>query len=617
MRHRGPDDQGWLVMQGDRLCRGREWTREEPVSGTVLLHQRLSILDLAETGWQPMSTADGRYHIVFNGEIYNYVELRRQLAGLGYRFQSTSDTEVLLAAYAEWGVNALPRLVGMFAFAILDARERSLLLARDFFGIKPLHYSVTSDGVVFSSEIKTILEAPGVPRQANSQRVYDYLRYSITNHGEETLFAGIRQLPAAHFIQIDLRAATPGAPVRFWEIDLQQRVDLSFQEAADAVRDRFIDNVRLHMRSDVPVGAALSGGIDSSAIVMAMRHLEPAHELHTFSYVAEDAALSEERWAGMVADAASTRSHLVRPTPEELVADLDELVRVQDEPFFSTSMYAQYRIFRAASEAGIKVMLDGQGADEILGGYGMYSAARLVSLIRQGRLAEGYRFLRNTSRLPGRGQVWRPAGQFLIPPALQGPFRWMVGESLIPEWLNSRWLARNGVAMQPLRRARGRDVLREQLHDTLVHSSLPALLRFEDRNSMAYSVESRVPFLTPDFVQFVLALPEEYLISPDGTTKSVLRQALRGIVPDAVLDRKDKVGFATPEQRWLGVLRPWVDGVLASKTAARVPALNLSVVRHQWDEVTAGRRRLDSRIWRWVSLIRWAEVYSVDFDVAG
>jgi asparagine synthase (glutamine-hydrolysing) len=355
------------------------------------------------------------------------------------------------------------------------------------------------------------------------------------------------------------------------------------------------------------VGAALSGGIDSSALVAAMRHLEPGMELHTFSYVADDPRVSEGHWAEMAGSAARARMHTVTLGADDLVGDLDRLIQAQDEPFGSTSIYAQYRVFGAARQAGIKVMLDGQGADEILGGYPMYTSARLASLVRQGKLREARAFLRAAGRLPGRERVWYQAGQFFIPAALQGPFRRMVGESLAPGWMNGSWFTERGVRMQPLRGPGGREILRAQLRDTVTTTSLPALLRYEDRNSMAHSVESRVPFLTPEFVQLVMSLPEEYLIAPDGTTKAVLRRALRGLVPDAILDRSDKVGFATPERGLLTGLSPWVEQVLGSETAAAIPALRRDVMLSEWREVRDGRRRFDFRVWRWLNLIRWAE----------
>jgi asparagine synthase (glutamine-hydrolysing) len=615
LEHRGPDDHGWLALsrEGVRLGRGHSCPSEAEV---LLLHRRLSILDLTDAGWQPMGTPDGRHYIVFNGEIYNYLELRAELEVLGHVFRSRSDTEVLLHAYTEWGQQALSRLVGMFAFAILDTHARRLFLARDCFGIKPLYYTHATAAFAFASEIKALLELPGRSRRADPQRLFDYLRHGRTDHGGGTMFADVCQLPAAHYLEVSLDRPGEVCPVRYWQVSLDEPLDVSLEAAAARLRELFLESIRLHLRSDVPVGAALSGGIDSSAIVTAMRQVEPRLEIHTFSYVAEDPALSEERWVDVVGRGAGAVLHKVQPTPDELIAELDELIYQQEEPFGSTSIYAQHRVFRLAREAGITVMLDGQGADELLGGYRPYLAARLASLARQGRWTEASRFLVRAARQPGTGGIGRillQTGSLLVPAGAQAQARRLAGKPLMPPWLNARWFAEHGVRPQIPHSNGMREVLHDQLHQTLVETSLPMLLRYEDRNSMAHSIESRVPFLTTPLVEFILRLPEEYLIAADGTSKNVFRRAMRGIVPDAVLQRRDKIGFATPEQAWLAKLRPWVDKTLAGEAARRIPALHGPGVQREWTAVLQGRKPFDFRVWRWVNLIRWAERFGVTF----
>jgi asparagine synthase (glutamine-hydrolysing) len=615
---RGPDDVGFLGWSGTtpvQLSRHPEAVEGNRLS---LVHRRLSILDLTPSGWQPMGTPDGRYYITFNGEIYNYLELQVQLKALGHQFRSHSDTEVLLATYAQWGVKAFTDLVGMFAFAILDTKERKLVLARDYFGIKPLYYTYYRDGLAFASEIKALLNLPGVNRQVNPQRLYDYLRSGRTDYGSQTLFADIVQLPAAHYLEISLDNPRQTQLVQYWQLDLNQRLELSFSEATEQLRELFLDNIRLHLRSDVPVGAALSGGIDSSAIAMAMYYLQGKNlQLHTFSYIADDPTLSEEKWVDLVGHEAGAFVHKVQPQPEELVADLEHLIHLQDEPFGSTSIYAQYRVFHKAKEVGIKVMLDGQGADELLGGYRPYVAARLASLLSQGQWGKAKQFWQKASQLPDTGKLSLlvRAGGLLLPPNLQGSARRLVGKEDIPSWLNSNWLSKNGAIPKHPGQRSSPEVLREELYQALVATSLPMLLRYEDRNSMAHSIESRVPFLTPALVNFVFSLPEEFIINSDGTSKAIFRQAMRGIVPDAILNRRDKIGFATPEQRWLATLRPWVEQVLHSEVAAQIPALNLSVVKTELQAVLDGQKLFDFRVWRWVNLIRWAERFSVSFDI--
>jgi asparagine synthase (glutamine-hydrolysing) len=617
LAHRGPDDFGFLGWADGGRARLTRHAEEAEGSRVALLHRRLSIIDLSEAGWQPMGTSDGQYSIVFNGEIYNYLELRAELEGLGHRFHSQSDTEVLLTAYVEWGAKALNRLVGMFAFAVLDLPERKLFIARDFYGIKPLFYTVLPQGFAFASEIAPLLDLPGIRRRANPQSMFSYLRYGTTSQGSDTMFAEISQLPAAHYVEVPLDRPDSVQPARYWEVTTDRRTDLSYAEAANHLRDLFIENARLHLRSDVPVGACLSGGIDSSAVVMAMRHLQGDRlDLHTFSHVTDDPTFGEERWADLVSGAARSTVHKVKPTPQELVADLDDLIRVQAEPFVSTSIYAQYRVFRLVREAGIKVMLDGQGADEMLAGYRHFLSARLASLLRRGKLAQAAQFIRHASRLSGAGGMTLPiqSARLLLPPHLQGPLRRVLGKDWMPDWLNADWFGARGVETQPAWLPRkNRTLLADQLHNAFTETSLPMLLRYEDRNSMAFSIESRVPFLTPAFTDFVFSLPEEYIIAPDGTTKAIFRQAMRGIVPDAILDRKDKIGFATPEREWLKTLRPWVDKTLQSERAAEIPALDLKVILEEWNGIQSGSRSFDDRIWRWINLIRWADLFSASF----
>lgn len=612
--HRGPDDHAWLAFGPA----GIRFGKDEPAAGAdqvVLIHRRLSILDLSEAGCQPLSDPTGRWHLVFNGEIYNYLELRSELEKLGVVFRTRTDTEVLLHALIRWGQSALPRLVGMFAFALLDVLERRLFLARDFFGIKPLLYARTEHGFAFASELPPLLEVPGVSRQVEPQRLFDYLRFGTTDHGDATLFRDIRQLPPAHCLELHESRGWAGEPVAYWKLDRSQSLDLSFAEAATKTRELFLDNVRLHLRSDVPVGAALSGGIDSSAIVACMRHVEPSLQLHAFSYIAEQAELSEERWIDLAAERSGAILHKVRPAADDLIADLDRLIRVQGEPFGSTSIYAQHRVFRAAREHNIPVMLDGQGADEMLGGYRFYNVTRLASLVRRGRLIEATRFLRSAGGLSGVGGRMRFAAQ-AIARILPGPLRSLgmslAGRDLMPHWLRADWFRERKVREANVGSGSPRSVA-EHLEQSLFETNLPMLLRYEDRNSMAYSIESRVPFLTPEFVSFLLRLPEQYLISREGVSKHVFREAMRGLVPDPILDRKDKIGFVTPEQQWLQRLKPWVESTLQSEKAKTIPAIDAAALQREWNDVSSGRRHFDSRVWRWVNFIRWAEAFDVQF----
>jgi asparagine synthase (glutamine-hydrolysing) len=616
MRDRGPDDAGYLLYSRAGVKLGREWSGDVADAEVALVHRRLSILDLTEAGWQPMSSADGRYHIVFNGEIYNFIELRQELEALGHTFRSRCDTEVLLAAYAQWGSGALRRFVGMFAFAILDTRERRIFLARDFFGVKPLYYTFDRGKLAFSSEIKVLLEMGYSKRQVSPDYLFSYLRHNITDFGGDTLLTDVHQLPLAHYLDLQLDDTARPEPVCYWKLDLDQTMDISFEEASRRLREMFLESVGLHLRSDVPVGTALSGGIDSSAIVAAMRHLQGRNlDLHVFSFVADDQAISEEKWVDVAVGATGTTAHKVRIEPHELLADLDRLVYVQDEPFGSTSIYAQFRVFRQAQELGIKVMLDGQGADEMLAGYHWYVGVRLASLVRQGRFAEAVRFGRASARRWGipMGRLVGWAGELLLPECLHGSARTMLGRDHGPPWLNVDWFRERGVTMDGARKGLAGPSLRACLAESLIRRSLPQLLRYEDRNSMAFSIESRVPFLTPKLVEFALALPENYLLDAGGRSKAVFRAAMEGLVPQSILDRRDKIGFATPERQWLKELEPFVRRTLHSEAALEIPVLNVQEAGKQWDR-SATRGARETPDWRWLNLVEWARRFAVRFD---
>ena len=613
LHHRGPDDFGWFYSNGQEARVGKE-DLTDIEADVFLLHRRLSILDVTSAGWQPMATPDERYYIVFNGEIYNFLELRQELESLGQAFQSSSDTEVLLKAFQVWGPQVLPRLIGMFAFAILDRQNRQLYLARDGFGIKPLYCSVLPNGLAFASEINALLQFDSLKRTVNAQRVYDYLYYGCTDHGEETMFADIRQLPSGHYAKISLAHPNRVDPVCYWKPKTGQLADLSLEEAASKLRELFIDSVKLHLRSDVPIGSCLSGGIDSSAIVNVMRHIQPNLDLHTFSYIAEDKPINEEPWIDEVNRATNATAHKVSLGSTDLVSELEQLIALQDEPFGSTSIYAQYRVFQQAKETGVTVMLDGQGADELLAGYRHFFAGRLATLIRQGQWQNAWQFLRNASQLQGgsRLRMLVQTGR-LMAPGMTNIVRKAAGKGSFPSWLNKTWFRTRPISLFLLKLDYSSEVLREQLRKSILETSLPMLLRFEDRNSMIWSIESRVPFLTIPLMEFIQQLPEEYLLAPDATSKNVFRLAMRGLVPDSVLDRRDKIGFQTPENRWLTTLRPWVEQTLNSDVARSIPALDHRGMLQDWQAILNKKSAFDFRVWRWVNLIRWAERFHVKF----
>ncbi len=575
----------------------------------VLGHTRLSIIDLDERGLQPMWSGDRRFCLVYNGEIYNYRELRTRLEALGHRFHTATDTEVLLAAWTEWGEAALPRLTGMFAFAVLDVERERLTLVRDPFGIKPLFYSVQDGQLFFASEVQALQRL--LPSQAlpSQQAAFDFLRYGHYDRGEDTFFAGIRRLIAGHVADFDVASGVLSPPRRWWSPDVSELPAISLDDAADEFRERFLDSVRLHLRSDVALGAALSGGLDSSSIVCAMRHLEPDLPIHTFSFVAPGSAVDESRWVDLVAGHVGAISHKVEVDAGGLARDFDDMLIAQGEPFGSTSIYAQYVVYRAFREHGVTVSLDGQGADELLAGYHGYPGYRLRSYLDRGQYAKGAAFFANWSRWPGRGveRAIHDFGPVLAPQWLRPLGLRLVGRSQIPEWVDRGELGDFRLAWRGKDASSSREsgrALMSVLRSELSGGGLDRLLRHGDRNSMRWSIESRMPFLTTGLAEFVLRLPEDYLVRPDGETKQVLRRAMSGILPEEVATRRDKIGFEVPEA---GVVASVVSGNPGWQDGLQeFPFLRVEHLVNAVDEMVMNPRRYTGFAWRAFCLGRWA-----------
>ncbi len=384
IRHRGPDDLGEFA-----------WNDPSSSARVDLGLVRLAILDLSPAGHQPMTLPDARFTISYNGEITNYVEIRESLRELGETFVSDGDTEVLLKGWARWGVGVLDRLEGMFAIAILDTVERTVTLARDPYGIKPLLYTDRGDRIGFCSEMSGIFEIAVPHPKLDWQAAVDYLQWGTYDHSERTFVDGVKQLRPGHYLVIDTVTGRLGEPVRYWWPPVATTFDGSYEDATQTVRELFLDSVKRNLRSDVPLGIALSGGIDSSAIVGAVRHLEPDLPINTFSYIAPGFARSEHEWVALVVEATRSTSHTVEAAPGDLQHDLDDLILSQGEPFGGTSIYAQYRVFKLAREHNVIVTLDGQGGDEIFAGYSGYPAQRMQTLIETGKWGTAAKFVRD------------------------------------------------------------------------------------------------------------------------------------------------------------------------------------------------------------------------------
>lgn len=619
LHHRGPNDFGWHMYDVGGKCtatQAQEVPHEAPPSSLLLGQTRLSIIDLSAAGHQPMRTRDGRYSLVYNGEIYNYLEIRRELEQQGISFLSQTDSEVLLYALSLWGQACLPRLEGMFAFAFYDSHAQTLLCARDAFGIKPLYWSKLADGsFCFASELPALLTIPGVHRRLNWQSAFNFFAVAREGVGYETFVQGVYQLPPAHLLQIDTTSGDISPPKQWWQVPLNTPLKISFDDAAEEVRRLFLLSIQQHMRSDVPVGVALSGGVDSSAVACCIRHLHPDFPLHAFSYVAsEDSSISEERWLRQAAHHTQAVLHTTSPSESFLLEYADDVILRLNEPFSSTGLMAQYQVHKLAKEQGGTVLLNGEGGDEALGGYDGYLDERIRTLLGRGSIGAACSFYRAATLWPGRSkkQTLLRLIKAYLPHWTEPLGRQIMRKPLFPSWLCGQAIHAHNAGQLLSRDANvyfSPDILRLTLANSLTFAGCPNLLRYGDRCAAAFSLENRVPFLNIPFVNFCLSLPEEYLVSMKGETKSVFRKAMRGIVPDVLLDRKDKIGFASPEKQWLFNSRIWVEETLSKADDSAL--FQACEVKKFWKDMYSGKRPYDGVLWRILCYLRWKTLLNI------
>ena len=532
--HRGPDD-GGLAIDG----------------GVGLAFRRLSILDLSPQGHQPMDSPDGRHTIVFNGEIYNFVELRAELEKLGHRFRSTGDTDVLLAAYRQWGADCLPRLNGMWSFVIHD-RERNLLFgSRDRFGIKPLYRWQDGRHAVFASEIKAIRASGLYPEALNLRTCAAFFHEARLDDTTETFFDGIDKVPAGHAFELDL-ASGRYREWPYWRLDAIEEIDAT--DAPQRFAELFEDAIRVHMRSDVPVGVTLSGGLDSTSIACAAareRARAGATEpLLAFCYF--DPKFDERRYIDDTLAQTGARLVELQMTPAQLWDSLPRVLAFQDEPVHSMTALVGFHLYGLAASHGVKVVLCGQGADETLAGYGSYFNDYWYQLVRGGALGAAVREIRAHAAAHG-GSARRLAAQTLrhtAQTALRGNRAY---RALADQRRRRRAQAETWIDPELSRHLGDRDApqmhLRAVLARSVTENPLPLYLRVEDRNSMAHSVEARVPFLDHRLVGLAFALRAHWKLRGPWN-KHVLREAMRGRIPESARSRIDKMGFPTSSREW-------------------------------------------------------------------
>lgn len=540
LAHRGPDGEGF-------------WTNKN--NNTGFAHRRLSILDLSREGAQPMHFAQ-RYTIVYNGEIYNYIELKAALQKAGYKFKSTTDTEVILAAYDRYGESCLDYFDGMFSFAIWDENQQTAFCARDRFGEKPFYYYLEKNLFAFGSEMKA-LWAIGAPKITDQKMLLNYLSLGHVqnpSNKSQTFFKNIFSLPPAHFIRYNLR--TDHLAVNcYWTLDKEINTQVSNEDASGILELLLEKSIEKRLRSDVPVGSSVSGGLDSSTIAYYAAKLKSTATVktfNTFSAVFPGYEKNEADHIDTLTKQLGLSNHQVVPTVENLIDEFEKLCYHQEEPFPSSSIYAQYKVFEVAKKHNTLVLLDGQGADETMAGYHKYihwylqemvsrykfrGARREADLLRKNEV-DFHWGLKNivASLLPSHVSIALEKKEYNS--ILQNPdlSREMLGNIKGQEW--------EGIHKPIVTK------LNDILHFNTTELGLEELLRFADRNSMAHGVEVRLPFLNAQLVKFVFSLPSALKIN-QGFTKYILRKTMNGKLPDSIVWRKDKVGFEPPQKTWM------------------------------------------------------------------
>jgi asparagine synthase (glutamine-hydrolysing) len=584
--HRGPD------------ARGTFWA-----NGIALGHNRLSIIDLSHEADQPMHYQGNT--LVFNGEIYNYLEIREQLIEKGYAFHTKSDTEVVMASYLEWGTECVKRFVGMWAFSLYDSLSQTVFVSRDRFGIKPFYYIQQRNSFSFASEIKALRSAPGFSNDVNVDQVGRGLQMGWTSYADETYFSCVKALPAAHNLTVTV--SPDGVPLlsqwRYWDIETGGQDSSSFPGKAEMFRDLFSTSIALHMRADVPVATCLSGGLDSSAIVSEVQSQHPGVAYKSFSiYYDGDGEVDERPFIReVIGKYPAIDAYYKKPSDAEVAEEFHRALYHADVPATGSSFISQYFLMKLISENGIRVVLDGQGSDEYLGGY-MHSYYRLIAdMLRGARFSDALSLTGKVSSnlgLNSNGKLSHFGKSILTGMRSEQSLYELEYRHYYPFLLSEK------PKIPPFRLADPQGThLDKFLYNLIFTTSLPSLLQYEDRNSMAFSIESRVPFLDHRLVEFAFSLTNEDRIK-GLETKRILRHALKEVLPEAIARRRDKKGFVTPGET------KWMRGPLAFLGEIRyenLPFLDRKVVEGIMDRHRKGDNSISTLAWRIGTLNYWMQ----------
>ncbi|MHB8580434.1 MAG: asparagine synthase (glutamine-hydrolyzing) [Ignavibacteriaceae bacterium] len=573
---------------------------------------RLSIIDLNSSSNQPLEYSNGRFWIIFNGEIYNYIELREELKKHNYKFKTESDTEVLLAAYAAYGVNFLDKLRGMFAFVIFDREYKTLLAVRDRFGIKPLYYFNSSRGLCFASEIKQFIKLPAFESKLNYQRAFDFLAYGFLDHTDETLFNDVKQLRAGEYIFINLDRHKTGdeVEVRKWYNLKIMESDLTEEEAIENFKVILDETLKIHLRSDVKIGSCLSGGMDSSAIVCRINELYSDNKNFT-QYVFSNCVnnqFDERRYVEELVRIKKLLPVYNYLKFEEINEKWEKSIFAQDEPFNSMSIIAQYDLFRNAKENKIKVMLDGQGADEILGSYDLFLIKRMYNLLRIFNVKELTSLFKNNKSIQLFTIIYNSINLFF---PKQKYFVSNFYPNKANKFLNLKAWKNVNLSPNDLIIKKNEN-LYELSKKMIFQFPLPMLLHWEDRSSMINSIEARVPFLDHKLVEFLFSMSWQIKLK-DGLRKYPLKIVMKNSVPQSIINRNDKIGFETEEKEFMKnrVAENYFYELSRTDSISK-NLINLKYIENKFKAYQRDSESYSHLLWRVISFDKWCKKFNLN-----
>ena len=612
LRHRGPDDEGFILcntIENEVNSYHHNETINSVKSKTSRLEnnfnanlgfgfRRLSILDLSENGHQPMQFEEAGLWIVFNGEIYNYLELRDELKQFGYRFNSNTDTEVILKSYHKWGEACVSKFNGMWAFAIWDSKNKILFCSRDRFGIKPFYYNYEpASRFIFASEIKSILQV--IDSTFDKQALFDSFAGGYSDHNKRTFFEDVKQLSGGHNLILQNGILSI---YRYYDLE-SQRIQDSFESSREKFKELLFDAVRIRLRSDVPLGYALSGGIDSSSIVGIASKINSGSN-NTFSMIYPGDNVDESFYIKKVIEKTGVNHHFVSPTPEDLLNDLDNFIWHQEEPFIGTSYFGEFKLRELIRKNNVKVSLEGQGADEIVTGYTSLLYPFFFDIISNFKLKK---FINEYGHF--NKHLSNPAGilKSYFQRNKKSDIKYMFKKY---PYLNSEYFDEAGSSVGYFKPFNSGSHLNDELYKMLIYSSIPQQLVRADKNSMAFSVECRFPFLDYRLVDYAINLSYDYK-TKNGMTKYILREAMKELLPAEVYNRKDKIGFAIPNNSFnSGSVSKYFYELLSNIKDEKIPFLSIHIFMDEYFS-KSNESTFDWKFWKALSVILWFNKFQI------